>query len=131
MVPSKKVSNDEDEKDFSEEEEKQESLSNASSSKIQRDQNKALERVAESQTDEETALDPTKAQQIVKNLFEVDGPKDSSVLQRERELAAIEIKSADVDFIMNELEVSRSFAEKALRENKGNLVTALNTIVNS
>ena len=46
-------------------------------------------------------------------------------LAKEVELQKISIKKADIELIMNELEVSKEKAEKALRENKGDVVEAL------
>lgn len=46
-------------------------------------------------------------------------------LAKEVELQKISIKKADIELIMQELEVSKEKAEKALRENKGDVVEAL------
>lgn len=46
-------------------------------------------------------------------------------LAKEVELQKIHIKKSDIEMIMNELEVGFSLAEKALRENKGDVVEAL------
>lgn len=46
-------------------------------------------------------------------------------LAKEVELQKIQIKKSDIELIMNEMEVGFSCAEKALRENKGNVVEAL------
>ena len=46
-------------------------------------------------------------------------------LAKEVELQKIQIKKADIELIMFECEVSFSLAEKALRENKGDVVDAL------
>lgn len=46
-------------------------------------------------------------------------------LAKEVELQKIHIKKTDIDRIVFELEVSPSVAEKALRENKGDIVDAL------
>ncbi|KAL0271118.1 UNVERIFIED_CONTAM: hypothetical protein PYX00_008321 [Menopon gallinae] len=46
-------------------------------------------------------------------------------MARERELAKVSIKKEDVDLIVRELEISRSTAERSLREHQGNLVNAL------
>uniref|UniRef100_UPI00398E8FC3 huntingtin-interacting protein K-like n=1 Tax=Pristiophorus japonicus TaxID=55135 RepID=UPI00398E8FC3 len=45
--------------------------------------------------------------------------------EREKELAKVTIKKEDVEVIMNEMEISRSAAERSLREHLGNVVEAL------
>lgn len=46
-------------------------------------------------------------------------------LAKEHELQKIQVKKEHMDLIMSELEVSAGVAEKALRENKGDVVQAL------
>ncbi|EEB14507.1 Nascent polypeptide-associated complex protein, putative [Pediculus humanus corporis] len=46
-------------------------------------------------------------------------------IARERELAKVSIKKEDVCLIVRELEISRTAAERSLREHQGNLVNAL------
>lgn len=50
-------------------------------------------------------------------------------LAKEVELQKIQIKKTDIDRIVYELEVSSSVAEKALRENKGDIVDALRFLI--
>jgi NACalpha-BTF3-like transcription factor len=50
-------------------------------------------------------------------------------LAKEVELQKIHIKKSDIELIMNELEVLHSVAEKALRENEGNVVKALRFLI--
>lgn len=50
--------------------------------------------------------------------------------EREKELAKVTIKKADVDLIIQEMEISRTEAERSLRENKGDPVQALLQLVN-
>ncbi|XP_069758519.1 huntingtin-interacting protein K [Narcine bancroftii] len=45
--------------------------------------------------------------------------------EREKELAKVIIKKEDVELIMNEMEISRTAAERSLREHLGNVVEAL------
>lgn len=45
-------------------------------------------------------------------------------LAKEVELQKISIRKVDIELIMQELEVSKEKAEKALRENKGDVVEA-------
>ncbi|XP_010546970.1 PREDICTED: huntingtin-interacting protein K [Tarenaya hassleriana] len=43
---------------------------------------------------------------------------------REKELASVKINAADVEIIMNELELEKSVVERTLREHKGDAVAA-------
>lgn len=45
------------------------------------------------------------------------------------ELAKVPIKNEDVDFIVNEMELPRNQAERALRENKGDLKATLQHLI--
>ncbi|XP_017776560.1 PREDICTED: huntingtin-interacting protein K [Nicrophorus vespilloides] len=49
---------------------------------------------------------------------------------REKELLKVSIKKEDVDLIVKEMEISRSQAERTLREHHGNVVNALITLTN-
>ncbi|RZF37464.1 hypothetical protein LSTR_LSTR013771 [Laodelphax striatellus] len=46
-------------------------------------------------------------------------------MAKERELLKVSIKKEDVDLIVKEMEISRSLAERTLREHCGNIVQAL------
>ncbi|XP_041458353.1 huntingtin-interacting protein K-like [Lytechinus pictus] len=59
-----------------------------------------------------------------------DRTKEVEKAEREKELAKVTIKKADVDLIIHEMEISRSEAERSLRENKGDPVQALLQLVN-
>ncbi|XP_072019785.1 huntingtin-interacting protein K-like [Amphiura filiformis] len=50
--------------------------------------------------------------------------------ERERELAKVVIKKADVDLIVHEMEIPRAEAERSLRENQGDLVQSLIQLTN-
>jgi NACalpha-BTF3-like transcription factor len=50
-------------------------------------------------------------------------------LAKEVELQKIHIKKSDIDRIVLELEVTSLVAEKALRENKGDIVEALKILL--
>lgn len=49
---------------------------------------------------------------------------------RKKEMDKVVISKADVDLIMNELEVSKSQAELSLRQNNGDVVRALIELTN-
>uniref|UniRef100_UPI00358F71E8 huntingtin-interacting protein K n=1 Tax=Myxine glutinosa TaxID=7769 RepID=UPI00358F71E8 len=51
--------------------------------------------------------------------------EQSAKQEREKELAKVTIKKEDVELIMTEMEISRSTAERSLREHLGNVVEAL------
>ena len=48
----------------------------------------------------------------------------------ERELAKVSIKKEDVDLISEEMEISKTKAERTLREHQGNVVQALASLTN-
>ncbi|XP_026466218.1 huntingtin-interacting protein K-like [Ctenocephalides felis] len=57
--------------------------------------------------------------------------KDAAArLARERELQKIAIKKEDVDLMVNEMEITRTLAERTLREHGGNVVDALVSLTN-
>ena len=49
---------------------------------------------------------------------------------REIELAKVSIKKEDVDLIVEEMEISKTMAERTLREHAGNIVEALASLTN-
>ena len=51
-------------------------------------------------------------------------------MARDRELSKISIKKDDVELIMQELELTKGRAERALREHQGNLINTLITLTN-
>lgn len=51
-------------------------------------------------------------------------------LAREKELAKVAIRNEDVDLIAHEMEISKTKAEKTLREHGGNVVSALASLTN-
>ncbi|KAG5671172.1 hypothetical protein PVAND_001383 [Polypedilum vanderplanki] len=81
-----------------------------------------LERVTDFQEEAELSNAIANAAQ----LFVEKGNREAEAkLAKEVELQKIHIKKADIDRIVLELEVTTSIAEKALRENKGDIVEAL------
>merc|ERR1712223_1301995 len=49
---------------------------------------------------------------------------------KEKELAKVSIRKEDVDLIADEMEISKSKAERTLREHAGNVVEALAALTN-
>ncbi|KAH8347087.1 huntingtin-interacting protein K [Drosophila kikkawai] len=50
---------------------------------------------------------------------------------KEKELQKVQVKKEDIELIMNELLVSKSHAEKVLREQSGDVVAALEAIISN
>ncbi|BFZ02394.1 hypothetical protein BsWGS_05433 [Bradybaena similaris] len=50
--------------------------------------------------------------------------------EKEKELSKVKINKDDVDYIVQEMEISRTQAERVLREYKGNIVDALGFLTN-
>merc|ERR1712189_74799 len=64
---------------------------------------------------------------------EISGANVDSILKRSQKTEVqeqIKIKSKDIELIMKEMECSRSLAQKALFEGKGDLYTALRSFIN-
>ena len=78
---------------------------------------------------EQKELDSAKASQAIASLSATLTEDRAAEAARERELAAVSIEQADVDLIAAEMELSKDVAERKLRENKGDVVLALNTLV--
>lgn len=55
--------------------------------------------------------------------------ENEAKLAKENELQKVQVKREFLDLIMNELEVSATVAEKALRENNGDVVLALTQLI--
>ena len=49
---------------------------------------------------------------------------------KEKELAKVSITKEDVDLIVEEMEISKTIAERTLREHAGNVVEALASLTN-
>ncbi|XP_055381439.1 huntingtin-interacting protein K [Condylostylus longicornis] len=56
--------------------------------------------------------------------------EDQEKLAKERELQKIHVKKEDIELIMNEMLISRTQAEKVLREQRGDVVAALEVLTN-
>lgn len=78
---------------------------------------------------EQKELDSAKAADAMASIMQAQKVDREAELAREKELAAVSIEQADVDLIAKEMEMDKAAAERALRENKGDIVQALNTLV--
>lgn len=54
--------------------------------------------------------------------------KNEAKAKREQELAKVVINKVDVELIMTELDVSKTIAERSLREHNGDLIRTLHTL---
>ncbi|GBP58786.1 Huntingtin-interacting protein K [Eumeta japonica] len=51
-------------------------------------------------------------------------------LEKEKELQKVLVKKDDIELIVREMEISRTIAERTLREHRGDVVAALTTLTN-
>ncbi|XP_067939022.1 huntingtin-interacting protein K-like [Watersipora subatra] len=73
------------------------------------------------------------AQDIQKTLKLVLARKQEQAMQlaaREKELAKVKVKQEDIDLIVHEMEISKSVAERKLKQHQGNVVEALIELTN-
>ncbi|KOO27062.1 huntingtin interacting protein k [Chrysochromulina tobinii] len=78
---------------------------------------------------EQKELDSAKASKALASITAADEVDRAAERERERELAAVVIDQADVVMIATEMELDKDVAERTLREHKGDVVAALNTLV--
>ncbi|EFX79726.1 huntingtin-interacting protein K-like [Daphnia pulex] len=74
------------------------------------------------------------SQDITGAINKIDNRRSKEEAERqakERELAKVSIKKEDVEVLIKETEIPRTRAERILRENKGDLVSALRQVINS
>ncbi|XP_055850210.1 huntingtin-interacting protein K [Episyrphus balteatus] len=55
--------------------------------------------------------------------------EDEEKLAKERELQKVQVKKEDIELIMNEMLISKQQAEKVLREQRGDVVAALEILI--
>ncbi|XP_009858061.2 huntingtin-interacting protein K-like [Ciona intestinalis] len=78
---------------------------------------------------EEKEIHVTDIGDVLANLGQTSNAKQAA--ERERELSAVKISKEDVELVMREMEINKVKAERALRENKGDVVAALTALVNA
>ena len=78
---------------------------------------------------EQKELDSARAKQAMASIMQAQKVATEAELAHERELAAVTISQPDVDLIAQEMELEKAVAERALREAKGDVTTALNNLV--
>eukprot|EP00386_Alphamonas_edax_P008348 GDKI01027384.1.p2 GENE.GDKI01027384.1~~GDKI01027384.1.p2 ORF type:complete len:146 (+),score=48.02 GDKI01027384.1:37-438(+) len=70
---------------------------------------------------EAKAFDP----KLISGLVSGQSAVDTKKAERERELAAIKLAPADVELVAQQMDVEKAVAERALRENKGDVAATL------
>ena len=78
---------------------------------------------------EQKELDSARAKKAMASIMQAQKVATEAELAHERELAAVTISQPDVDLIAQEMELDKPAAERALREAKGDVTAALNTLV--
>ena len=78
---------------------------------------------------EERQLDENKVNKAMVALAEADKANREAQRKREKELAAVQINSEDVEVISNEFALDKKAAELRLREMKGDLEAALKSFL--
>jgi NACalpha-BTF3-like transcription factor len=61
---------------------------------------------------------------VLSKINDADEVAAKAKAQREAELAKIVVKQQDIDFLVQELELDKNVADRALREHNNNLVAA-------
>ena len=51
--------------------------------------------------------------------------------EHEKQLASVKVKREEVDLIVSEFEISKSKAERVLKEHNGNIAAALSALINA
>jgi len=92
---------------------------------------KAESRSLDSVTDyhEEKELDASKAQAAMSKLGDEDSAKLEEKKKREKELAHVKVSASDTKFMVEELEIAPSRADRLLRECKNDVVAAIRLLL--
>ncbi|KAJ8904918.1 hypothetical protein NDN08_001432 [Rhodosorus marinus] len=77
----------------------------------------------------EREVDAEKFRHAITGILDSSSKDNAEKVKREKELAAVKINSEDVEVIMKEFDMDRASSERCLREQSGNLVDALRTLV--
>ena len=80
---------------------------------------------------EDKGVDGARASEALSALATADDAAAQANLERERALAAVKIDKADVDLVVQELEVDRAVADRELRVQGGDVVKALRALARS
>jgi NACalpha-BTF3-like transcription factor len=75
--------------------------------------------------------DTGKVKQAIQQIAEQQAASREAKRQHQRELAAVKVQQGDIDLLVAEFELDKRKAERHLRECKGDLKTALESLVDS
>mmetsp|Transcript_33815 Transcript_33815/g.46823 ORF Transcript_33815/g.46823 Transcript_33815/m.46823 type:complete len:184 (+) Transcript_33815:228-779(+) len=93
-----------------------------------KDESKAFDRVTDIVTERE--LDTNKVQNAMMRLAVSTREQEQRTLERDRELAKVVIQTEDVEIIASQFEMDKKRAERILREHNGDVIVALQFLVN-
>lgn len=79
----------------------------------------------------ETEGDQRKSENAFKKLKDGEAERKKEKLAREKKLAAVKVAKGDVEVLINELDMEKNVAERALREHGGDLSKTLTYLVNN
>ncbi|KAL0725696.1 hypothetical protein Bca4012_040295 [Brassica carinata] len=91
-------------------------------SKDLQQQSKALDKLTDRVEDRQ--LDSNRVQSAMASIAASREADLNAKRLREKELASVKINAADVELIVNELELEKNVVERTLREHKGDAVAA-------
>ncbi|KAI8821415.1 CG9922-like protein [Fimicolochytrium jonesii] len=74
-------------------------------------------------------VDEDKLGKAMNFLTDVNNKQKAQKTSREKELEKVVVAKEDIDVVMNEFQIPRLQAERALRENRGNLPDTLKALV--
>ncbi|EFN53351.1 hypothetical protein CHLNCDRAFT_137085 [Chlorella variabilis] len=91
----------------------------------------ALDKVTDFREEKEmmTNVDKELVQQAMQKLAAEQAQRTEAQRQRERELAAVKVQKEDIEVIAQQFDMDKKKAERALRENGGELKTALQSLL--
>ncbi|XP_065885939.1 huntingtin-interacting protein K-like [Dysidea avara] len=84
-----------------------------------------LEKVTDYAPEKEISGDIGKAVSLIE---EQESKEKVKKAKKDQELAKIKIRKEDVELIVKEFEISRTAAERSLRENEGDIIKALRAL---
>eukprot|EP01113_Clastostelium_recurvatum_P020657 TRINITY_DN2444_c0_g1_i1.p1 TRINITY_DN2444_c0_g1~~TRINITY_DN2444_c0_g1_i1.p1 ORF type:complete len:118 (+),score=26.31 TRINITY_DN2444_c0_g1_i1:407-760(+) len=98
--------------------------------KVSAKEGKDLDKVTGGDDDQEgKQVDVSKLSKAMEQMQVVSSSEAEAKAARQRALAAVKVKPEDVEAIVREFEITSEQADLALRENDGNLVTALRALI--
>ncbi|CAH9097699.1 unnamed protein product [Cuscuta europaea] len=98
-------------------------------SKDLQQQSKAFDKLTDHVEDRQ--LNSSRVQSAMASISATKEADLQAMRMREKELAAVKIDAAHIDIIANELEVDKKFAERTLREHKGDVIAAIRHLLDT